>query len=153
MEDPGTSILHVSRFSTPDGLAKFFAVEYRESPELPDKEYPFFLTTGRLLFHFHTGTMTRRSTIAKYINEPYVEINPKDAQELGIKDGDEIYVVSRRGRVKSKAKVTEKVPERTVFSTFHFFETPINELTLADPLDPVAKIPNFKVSAVRIEKA
>ena len=97
--------------------------------------------------------MTRRSTIAKYINEPYVEINPKDAEELGIKNGEEIYIVSRRGKVKSKAKVTEKVPPKTVFSTFHFYETPINELTLAEPLDPIAKIPNFKVTAVRIEKA
>lgn len=153
LEEPGTPILHTTRFNTQDGRGKFHTVEYRPSPELPDAEYPFYLTTGRLLFHFHTGTMTRRSTIAKYINEPYVEINPKDAEELGIKNGEEIYIVSRRGKVKSKAKVTEKVPPKTVFSTFHFYETPINELTLAEPLDPIAKIPNFKVTAVRIEKA
>ncbi len=152
LEDSGTPILHTAKFNTPDGFARFIAVEYRESPELPDEEYPFFLTTGRLLFHFHTGTMTRRSTIAKYINEPFIEINPEDASELGIKNGDEICVVSRRGRVKGKAKVTEKVPRKTIFSSFHFYETPINELTLAEPLDPVAKIPNLKVSAVRIEK-
>lgn len=153
LEDTGTPILHTTRFNTPDGKAKFHVVEYRPSPELPDEEYPFFLTTGRYLFHFHTGTMTRRSTIAKYTNEPFIEINPVDAESLGIKNGDEVYVVSRRGRVKGKAKVTERVPPKTVFSTFHFYETPINELTLADPLDPIAKIPNFKVSAVRIEKA
>ncbi|WP_041075429.1 formate dehydrogenase subunit alpha [Thermotoga caldifontis] len=152
-EDTGTPILHTSRFNTPDGKAKFHVVEYRPSPELPDDEYPFFLTTGRYLFHFHTGTMTRRSTIAKYTNEPFIEINPVDAEKLGIKNGDEVYVVSRRGKVKGKAKVTERVPPKTVFSTFHFYETPINELTMANPLDPIAKIPNFKVSAVRIEKA
>jgi formate dehydrogenase alpha subunit len=153
LEDPGTPILHTVKFNTPDGLGRFHVVEYRDSPELPDDEYPFYLTTGRLLFHFHTGTMTRRSTIAKYINEPYLEINPLDAQEMGIKDGDEVYVVSRRGRVKGKAKITEKVPPKTIFSTFHFYETPINELTLGEPLDPIAKIPNFKVTAVRVEKA
>ncbi|WP_041082851.1 formate dehydrogenase subunit alpha [Thermotoga profunda] len=153
LEDPGTPILHTIKFNTADGFGKFHVVEYRESPELPDEEYPFYLTTGRILFHFHTGTMTRRSTIAKYLNEPYIEMNPLDAQELGVKDKDEVYIISRRGKVKGIAKITERVPPKTIFSSFHFYETPINELTLAEPLDPIAKIPNFKVTAVRIEKS
>ncbi|MFN3283563.1 MAG: formate dehydrogenase subunit alpha, partial [Pseudothermotoga sp.] len=153
LEDEGTPILHTSKFTAPDGLGKFHVVEYRESPELPDEEYPFYLTTGRILFHFHTGTMTRRSTISKYLNTPYVEMNPVDAQELGVKDKEEIYIISRRGKVKGIVKITEKVPPKTIFSSFHFYETPINELTLAEPLDPIAKIPDFKVTAVRVEKA
>jgi len=153
LEDAGTPILHTNRFASTDGLGRFHVVEYRDPPELPDEEYPFYLTTGRVLFHFHTGTMTRRSTIAKYMNEPYVEMNPVDAQEIGVNDKDEIYITSRRGRVKGIVKITEKVPPRTIFSSFHFHETPINELTISDPLDPIAKIPNLKVTAVRVERA
>lgn len=152
LEDPGTPILHTNRFASTDGLGRFHVVEYRDPPELPDEEYPFYLTTGRVLFHFHTGTMTRRSTIAKYMNEPYVEMNPADAQEIGVNDKDEVYITSRRGRVKGIVKITEKVPPRTIFSSFHFHETPINELTISDPLDPIAKIPNLKVTAVRVER-
>lgn len=152
LEDPGTPILHTNRFASADGLGRFHVVEYRDPPELPDEEYPFYLTTGRVLFHFHTGTMTRRSTIAKYMNEPYVEMNPVDAQEIGVNDKDEVYITSRRGRVKGIVKITEKVPPRTIFSSFHFHETPINELTISDPLDPIAKIPNLKVTAVRVER-
>ena len=80
-------------------------------------------------------------------------MNPLDAQELGVKDKDEVYIISRRGKAKGIAKITERVPPKTIFSSFHFYETPINELTLAEPLDPIAKIPNFKVTAVRIEKS
>jgi formate dehydrogenase alpha subunit len=149
LEDNGTPVLHTGA----DFHGKFHKVEYREPPELPDEEYPFYLTTGRVLFHFHTGTMTRRSTIANYINEPYVEMNPIDAKELGVKDRDEIYITSRRGRIKGIVKITEKVPPKSIFASFHFHEMPVNELTIAEPLDPVAKIPNYKVAAVRIEKA
>ncbi len=120
--------------------------------ELPDKEYPLILTTGRSLFHFHTGTMSRKVFGLNVLNsEELVEINPRDASALGISDGEVVKVASRRGEVTAKAKLTEASPEGVVFMTFHFAESPTNLLT-NPALDPVAKIPEFKVCAVRIER-
>ncbi|MEE9399347.1 MAG: molybdopterin dinucleotide binding domain-containing protein, partial [Dehalococcoidales bacterium] len=110
------------------------------------------LTTGRNLFHFHTGTMTRKvKGLNVFSDEERVEINPEDAEALGITDGDKIKVVSRRGAVTAKARITEASPAGVIFMTFHFAESPTNQLT-NPALDPVAKIPEYKVSAVRIEK-
>ena len=120
--------------------------------ELPDDEYPLILTTERSLFHYHTGTMTRK---VKGLNtlrgEELVEINPSDALSLGITDGDRVKVTSRRGEVVAKAKVTEASPIGVISMDFHFAESPTNQLT-NPALDPVAKIPEFKVCAVRVEK-
>ncbi len=149
-DHPGTPILHVGKFVR--GLGLFMPLEYKPPAELPDKDYPFILTTGRSLFHYHTGTMTRRVRGLNAIDpEAEVEINPEDAAVLKIVHGEKVKVVSRRGEVVVKAKVTEKVPPRVVFMTFHFAESPVNILT-NPAVDPVAKIPELKVSAVRIEK-
>jgi len=149
-EHPGTPILHTQQFTR--GKGRFIPLEYKPSMELPDSDYPLILTTGRSLYHWHTGTMTRRVeglTILR--SEELVEINPEDASALGIADGERIKVISRRGEVVARAKVTEVSPVGVVFMTFHFAESPTNVLT-NPALDPVAKIPELKVCAVRIEK-
>jgi predicted molibdopterin-dependent oxidoreductase YjgC len=120
--------------------------------ELPDEEYPFILTTGRVLCQYHTGTMTRKVGDLNLLRgEEQVEMNPEDALTLGIEDGELIEVSSRRGRVRAKTKTTEKSPAGVVFMTFHFSETPTNVLT-NPALDPVAKIPELKVCAVKLNK-
>ena len=150
-EHPGTKFLHKDKFTR--GLGLFTAVEFIPPAEQPDETYPFILTTGRLLYQFHTGTMTRRSpTLEIQAPEGFVEINPKDAQKLGISDGDKVNVKSRRGEIIIKAKVTDKVQPNIVFIPFHFAETAANKLTIA-ALDPKAKIPELKVCAVKLEKA
>lgn len=147
---PGTQYLHKENFTR--GKGKFMPLGYKPSAELPDEEYPLLLTTDRSLYHFHTGTMTRKcKRLNELRKEELVEINPKDAAALGISDGDKIRVVSKRGKVTSKAKVTDSVPVGVVSMTFHFFESPTNVLT-NDALDPVSKIPETKVCAVKVEK-
>jgi formate dehydrogenase major subunit len=149
---PGTPILHTEKFLTPDGLGVIFPVEYKEPAELPDNEYPFILTTGRIIFHYHTGTMTRRSKhIISEINEGFVEINDEDAKKLGIENGDLVRISSRRGEVVVKARITDDIKKGVVFMPFHFAETAVNRLTNT-ALDPNCKIPELKVCAVRIEK-
>jgi formate dehydrogenase alpha subunit len=147
---PGTKFLHKDKFTR--GLGKFQSIEYKAPAEEPDKEYPFVLTTGRSLYHFHTGSMTRRSTGPVFVMpEAYVEINPADAEALKVAAGEKVNVASRRGSITINALVTEKVPAGTVFIPFHFAEAAANMLT-NNAIDPVAKIPEFKVCAVRITK-
>ena len=148
-DHPGTPYLHKDRFVR--GKGKFHAVEFREPAELPDKEYPLTLTTGRVLYHFHSRTMTGRvEGLRELVPEAYVEINPADAERFGIREGERVRVVSRRGAIDVRAVVTERVPEGTVFVPFHFGEQAANLLT-NPALDPRSKIPEFKVCAVRIE--
>jgi len=148
---PGTRILHKDRFSR--GLGKFHPVEHRPPAETPDEDYPYILTTGRMLQHWHTGTMTRRSsTLTGQVNEAIVEINPRDADVLRINNGDTVKVSSRRGEIMLKAGVTNRIKEGVVFIPFHFVEAAANKLT-NPALDPVALIPELKVCAVRIESA
>lgn len=150
LEHPGTPYLHKDKFTRGKGL--FTAVDYIPPAELPDQEYPFLLSTGRILYHFHTGSLSRRSKpLASIVPEGFLEMNPVDAESLEIKDGDWISVSSRRGKVKTKVRVTERTDKRAVFMSFHFAESAANFLT-NDALDPVAKIPEYKVSAVKIEK-
>jgi len=150
-EHPGTKYLHKDKFSR--GLGLFSEIEFRPSAELPDDDYPFLLTTGRVLYHFHTATMTRRN---EGLNERYpeslVEINPVDADRMGVKEGDFVKVSSRRGSVTAKATVIERSPEGTVFMNFHFREAATNLLT-NPALDPIGKIPEYKVCAVKVEAA
>jgi anaerobic selenocysteine-containing dehydrogenase len=121
--------------------------------ELPDKNYPLVMTTGRSLYHFHTGTMTRKVEGLNLLKpKGTVEINPADAEKLGIAEGEMVKVGSRRGEITARAKVTEVSPVGVVFMTFHFAESPANRLT-NPAIDPVAKIPEYKVCAVRVEKA
>jgi len=148
---PGTRILHKDRFSR--GLGKFHPVEHRPPAETPDEDYPYILTTGRMLQHWHTGTMTRRSsTLTGQVNEAIVEINPRDADVLRINNGDTVKVSSRRGEIMLKAGVTNRIKEGVVFIPFHFVEAAANKLT-NPALDPVALIRELKVCAVRIESA
>jgi len=150
-DHPGTRFLHSGKFSR--GLGLFNPVEYAPPSELTDEDYPFTLTTGRVLFQFHTGTMTRRSpTLEREEPEGYVEINPKDAGSLGIMTGGLVRLTSRRGSICVKAVVTERTPGKTVFVPFHFAEAAANALT-NPALDPRAKIPELKVCAVRVERA
>ena len=150
-DHPGTKYLHRDRFTR--GLGLFAPIEFIPPDEMPDKDYPLYLTTGRVLYHYHTGTMTRRSrgTNERY-PESLAEINPNDARKFGIVDGGKIKVSSRRGTLEVKANVTDRTPEGTIFMNFHFKESPVNMLT--NPvLDPVCKIPELKVCAVKIEAA
>jgi len=147
-DSEGTKFLHEGMFSR--GLGKFQPIPYKEAPELPDNEYPMFLSTGRMLFHFHGGNMSRHSKGLDVIRpEGEVEINPADAIKMDVADGDLVELESRRGKVITKVKITDKSPVGLAFTTFHFKEVPINQLTV-DALDPVAKIPSYKVSSVRI---
>jgi formate dehydrogenase alpha subunit len=149
-EHPGTPYLHKDQFSR--GLGLFHPVEYLPPGELPDDEYPFMLTTGRVYVHYHTGTMSRRSpSLNKEIEEGYVEINPKKAKELRISQGERIKIRSRRGEIEIKADLSERVERDTLFIPFHFAESAANVLT-NPAVDPIAKIPEYKVCAVRIEK-
>lgn len=147
---PGTPYLHKDRFAR--GLGKFHAVEFKPAAELPDTEYPFYLSTGRIRFHYHTGTMTRRSYgLDSIAPEGFIEMNPQDAAAQGVKAGDWVRVISRRGEVSARIKITDRSSPGMVFATFHFKELPVNFLT-NDALDPIGKIPEYKVCAVRIEK-
>jgi formate dehydrogenase alpha subunit len=147
-DHPGTPILHVEKFTRGKGL--FSAVEFKPPAELPDEEYPFYLTTGRILFHYHTGTMTRRSAgIEALASTNEVWMNPEDARELGVEEGEHVVVQSRRGAIRIRAKLTEDMPQKVLFIPFHFGESPANALTNT-ALDPIAKIPELKVAAVRV---
>jgi formate dehydrogenase alpha subunit len=150
LDHPGTKYLHKDRFTRGRGL--FHAIDYKPPAEMPDDEYPLYLSTGRVLYHFHTGTMTRRAKgPVERCSESLVEINPKDAEKYGIEDGETVKVSTRRGSVEAKTSVTSRSPEGTIFMNFHFREAAVNLLT-NPALDPVGKIPEFKVCAVRVEK-
>jgi len=151
MEHPGTPILHGAQFNR--GLGLFHSIEFKEAFELPDEEYPLILSTGRSLFHYHTGSMTRRSTaLDEYMSSNEVQVNPATAAKLGIINNEMVRLVSRRGNITLKARITDIIPEGVVFTYFHFAEAAANILTQSEVLDPVAKIPEYKVSAARIEK-
>ena len=149
-DHPGTVYLHKGKFSR--GLGRFHPVDFIPPAELPDKEYPFILSTGRILFHYHTGTMSRRAdALNAFVNEGYAEIHPNDAARLGLEDEGRVKVRTRRGEIETKVKATERVAEGSVFVPFHFAEAAANRLT-NDALDPKAKIPELKVAACQIEK-
>ena len=150
-DHPGTEYLFKDGFSREGGRALFTPVPFVASRELPDKDYPFVLTTGRELFHYHTGTQTRRSSGLNAIApEPFVEVNPADASVLGLADGQKLTVSSRRGSIRLKARVSEIVPPQVVFIPFHYSEAAANLLT-SDAMDPVCKIMEAKVCAVKLE--
>ncbi|TET44638.1 MAG: formate dehydrogenase subunit alpha, partial [Dehalococcoidia bacterium] len=149
-DHPGTPILHTNIFVR--GKGRFIPLKYVPPSELPDEEYPLILTTGRGLYHFHTGTMTRKVAGLNTMEpEGVVEISPEDASQLSIAEGDKVKVSSRRGEVITKARVTKASPPGVVFMTFHFAESPANILT-NPKLDPISKIPELKVAAVRVKK-
>jgi predicted molibdopterin-dependent oxidoreductase YjgC len=149
---PGTPYLHKGSFAR--GKGKFHAVSHLGPAEIPDKKYPYLLTTGRMFAHFHTGTMTRLSPhLDVEQTSGYVSIHPEDAANLSIKQGDLLWVASRRGEMEAPARITSSVPPGVLFLPIHFGESPPNILTDSEALDPIAKIPEFKVSAVMVKKA
>ena len=150
-EHPGTPILHVGKFTR--GLGRFLPATYRPPAETPDADYPLVLSTGRNYWHFHTGTMTRRTRLLEREERfPYVEVNAQDAQRLGIRDRAWVLVRTRRGEVRARAHVTADIREGVLFMPFHYEEGAANVLT-NNALDPEAKIPEYKVCAAAIRPA
>lgn len=150
-EHKGTPILHTVKFGRPSGMASFLPCDWEKPHEWSDLEYPFIASTGRCLYHYHSASMTKRSATGQHVKELYVEINPKDAEELSIANKDKVTVTSRRGSVTGEARITDSVPVKMVFLPFHFGEMPANLLTMSS-LDPVSKTPGFKISAVKLNK-
>lgn len=149
-EHLGTEFLHSGNFTCGRGV--FTAIEFIEPRELPDGEYPFVLSTGRQMFHYHTGTMTRKTpALVKEVETGYVEIHPKDAEKLSVANGEVVRVRSRRGDIEIEAKLTDRIQRGMIFIPFHFSECPANMLT-NPALDPRAKIPELKVCSARVEK-
>ena len=145
----GTPILHIGQFAR--GKGRFAAIDHIPPAELPDDDYPFLLSTGRVLYHWHGGEMTRRAKGLKAVyGEALIEVNPEDAHRLGVNGKGRVRVSSRRGSIEAEAWVTDRVPPGMVYANFHFPEASANELTIA-ALDPIAKIPEYKVCAVKVE--
>jgi len=150
LEHPGTPLLHAGVF--PRGKGKFAPIEHVPPAEMPDDAYPMILSTGRVLYHWHGGEMTRRAQgLMAVYGESLVELNPQDADRLGLNGNRRVRVTSRRGAIEAEAWVTDRVPPGMVYANFHFPEASANELTIA-ALDPVAKIPEYKVCAVKVER-
>jgi len=150
-DHPGTPFLHKVQFTRGKGL--FHAIEYLDPAEMPDDEYPYFLSTGRNFAHFHTGTMTRASAhLDAEQKTGYVEIHPEDAEKLAVQDGEVVNLATRRGEIQIPARISNKVKPGLLFVPFHFSESAANILTNS-AFDPIAKIPEYKVCAVKIEKA
>ena len=147
----GELVLFADRFPTPSGRGKFVPAEFSEAKDLPDAEFPLVLNTGRVLEHWHTGTMTRRSHALDMLQPtPFVEVHPADLAEVGAVDGQEVTVRSRRGVICLPARVSDHVQRGSVFIPFHFREAAANVLT-NDVLDPFGKIPEYKFCAVKLE--
>lgn len=155
-DHPGTAILHQDSFSTPDGKGVFYKIKPNNSIEIQNLEYPFILTTGRVVFQFQTGTMTMRSeTLTKQYPESYVEINDGDANVLGVMNGEKLNISSKIGDIDIKARITPDITPGVIFVPFHFAEGEevINILTCAEFIDPVSKMPSLKLCPVKIKKS
>lgn len=152
IDHPGTATLFMEKFNTPNGLGKLHPVDYAEQTERADAKYPFVLNTGRILYQYHSSTMSRRNkSLNDFANEAYVLMHPGDAGKCGFHDGDLVRIISRRGEIETAVQISDGVLEGELFMPFHFGEAPVNRLT-RDELDPYSKIAPFKISAVRVEK-
>ncbi|MBI3948118.1 MAG: formate dehydrogenase subunit alpha [Armatimonadetes bacterium] len=151
-DHPGTPILHTERFATANGKGQLAPLVYRPPVDSADAEYPIILTTGRSLYHFHLAMTSKVPGLMALHPEELVWMHPKDARRLGIADGDKVKVSSEQGEVDVRAKVTKDMRPGTAYMTFHFYETPTNVLTHQKSLDPVSKTPEYKVTAIRIER-
>ncbi|MFC7175770.1 formate dehydrogenase subunit alpha [Halosegnis marinus] len=152
-DDPGTRYLYEDGFNFEDGKARFVPADMGRPGELPDETYPLTLTTGRVMYHFHTGTLTRRAPgLTHHVPESFVEIHPATAESLGVADDEYVRVASARGSVVVRAFVTDRVGEGVVFVPMHFAEGAANALTQGDTVDPESGIPEYKVSSVRVER-
>jgi formate dehydrogenase major subunit/formate dehydrogenase alpha subunit len=146
---PGTPVLHVGQFAR--GLGKFAPIEHIPPAELPDDNFPMLLSTGRVLYHWHGGEMTRRSKgLLDIYSEALIEVNPDDALKIGVNGSTRVRISSRRGSIEATAWITDRVPPGMIYANFHFPEASVNELTIS-ALDPISKIPEYKVCAVKIE--
>lgn len=149
-EHTGTPFLYEEEFNFEDGKARFVPADFAEPPELPDEEFPFTLSTGRVLYHWHTGTLTRRvEALMDQVNESFVTIHPETAAELNIDDGEYVRVESRRGSIVVKARVEDSHDPGVVFIPMHFARGAVNTLTQGE-LDPTSRIPEYKVSSVQL---
>ncbi len=147
-DHPGTPVLHVGRFTS--GRGKFHGIEWNAPAEIVDETYPLYLTTGRILYHYHTGTMTMKTAgLNERAPECFVEISPTDASKFGLDDGVRVNIASRRGEINARINISEKAVDGTVFIPFHFAEAAANKLTNS-ALDPISGIPEYKVCAVKI---
>jgi formate dehydrogenase major subunit len=148
---PGTDTMFVERFATPDGLGHFQVVDYEEPLETPDDEYPYVFMTGRLLFHYHSGTMSRRTRrLHQEAPGAFVAINARDAEQAGIREGDAVRLCSRRGELQATARLTETFKRGVLFMPWHFAESAPNLLT-GPAAGPPSKMPELKFCAVRME--
>ncbi len=151
-DQQGTRTLFLDKFNTPSEKAKIIPVDYQAQSETSSKEFPIIMNSGRMLYQYHSSTLSRKSDILNaYANQSYVIMNPNDAERLGIIDSDEVLVTSPRGSLKTHAMVRDEVLTGEAFMPWHFHESPVNALTRND-MDPKSKIAPFKYSAVRIEK-
>jgi formate dehydrogenase major subunit len=149
-DHPGTPILHIQGPVRGKGL--FYPAAFTPSAELPDEEYPWLLSTGRILYHYNAAAMTARAPgLVEMAGEGFIEVHFRDAKRLDIRNGEKIRVTSRRGSITATARVGRKVSQGEVWMPFHFPDSPVNELTNA-ALDQFARIPEYKVCAVRLEK-
>jgi formate dehydrogenase major subunit/formate dehydrogenase alpha subunit len=150
-DHPGTPILHTKQFTR--GKGRFMPIDHVPPAEKPDDDYPMIMSTGRVLYHWHGGQMTRRAKgLMEVYGEALIEVNPNDAEKLGLAEQQHVRVTSRRGHIEAQAWVTDRVPPGMVYANFHFPNSSANELTQA-ALDPVAKIPEYKITAVKVELA
>jgi len=149
LDHPGTPILHTKQFTR--GKGKFMPIDHVPPAEKPDDDYPMIMSTGRVLYHWHGGQMTRRAEgLMQVYGQALIEVNPNDAEKWGLAENQFVRVTSRRGHIEAQAWVTDRVPPGMVYANFHFPNASANELTQA-VLDPVAKIPEYKVTAVKVE--
>ncbi|KXK63643.1 hypothetical protein AWW66_02530 [Micromonospora rosaria] len=153
-DGPDTPRLFAERFATPDGRARFHPVDHRPAAEEVCAEYPLHLTTGRVLAQYQSGTQTRRvAALRRTAPEPFVELHPDLAARLGVADGDDLRVVSRRGEMRAPARVTPTIRPDTLFAPFHWAGAGRANSVTNDALDPVSRMPEFKICAVRVERA
>jgi len=149
----GTPRLFHDKFAHEDGRAKFHAVHHRSAAEEPDDEYPLYLTTGRVMAQYQSGTQTRRiEALERIAPEPFAEIHPLLAKRLGISDGDDVVLTSRRGEARMKARLLPTIRQDTIFAPFHWSGASCANNLTNPALDPTSKMPEFKVCAVRVER-
>lgn len=150
-DHPGTATLFTEKFNTPNGLGKLHPVDYAEQSEKADSQYPFILNTGRILYQYHSSTMSRRNkSLNDFANEAYLLMHPDDVNRCGFKEGQMVKITSRRGEIDTVIRSSSEVLKGELFMPFHYAEAPVNKLT-RDELDPYSKIAPFKISAVRVE--
>ncbi len=151
-DHPGTSTLFLDKFNTPNGKGILNPVEYIPQSEKASKEYPFILNSGRILYHYHTATMSRKNkSLTDFINESYILMNPGDVVKFGFTDGEKVKVTSKQGELETTLQASDQVAEGELFMPWHFSESPVNRLTRSD-LDPFSKIAAFKLTACKVVK-